>query len=251
MSTDIKCWICGKTADSAEHQIKATDMRAAFPNVDQQNNPLYLQKFGSLKKPMLVGSIKRNDHLKYSKSLCTTCNTTLTQDHDLCYEWFSKYLRNISPIPKKGGTVRGNRIFRGYTKRKIQITTRDCLLAVHLFFLKQLGCNIIENSYNINVSELANAIKKSIAHPNVFLSINYVPTVIRQNALLAPSSAFGEYQRKKLGHLHYNAGRCNFGTLDVLINIAYVEGAIRPGQYFWHPSDYSTKLVCGEHSGMT
>jgi hypothetical protein len=36
----MRCWICSDEADSAEHLIKASDLRALFGNVSQKN-PIY------------------------------------------------------------------------------------------------------------------------------------------------------------------------------------------------------------------
>lgn len=54
----MKCWVCGDQADSGEHMIKASDLKATFGNVAQKS-PLF--RHTNQKRNQRIGGIKSTD----------------------------------------------------------------------------------------------------------------------------------------------------------------------------------------------
>lgn len=75
----------------------------------------------------------------------------------------SNWLRHRQPSIRVGDFVRGSKIFRHDTKRKM----RD----VHLYFLKQLGGLVLESKRGIpiNITPIADSIMNNRAHSEVYL----------------------------------------------------------------------------------
>jgi hypothetical protein len=105
----MKCWICNiNDANSGEHIIKASDIRATLGTVTQKY-PLYINDG---QKKITIGSAK-SDRLKFSSSICTFCNNDRTQRHDKAWEKFSKYLQERQPPISKGARVKLKKVFPG------------------------------------------------------------------------------------------------------------------------------------------
>ena len=154
-----KCWICRvNEAKAGEHMIKHSDLQAIFGKA--QNQQLY---FHDLERPNRKVQSLRSKMLHSPVLICADCNSTRTQPHDHAWEQVSNWLRNRQPPIRVGDFVRGNRIFRYDTKRRM----RD----VHLYFLKQLGCLVLESKDGIpiDVSPIADLIMNDRAHPEVYL----------------------------------------------------------------------------------
>jgi hypothetical protein len=154
----MRCWICGEPADSGEHMIKASDLRALFANVTQKT-PIYFHN--SERRNQAVGGIK-SDKLKYRSRVCSKCNNERTQPHDRAWEQLSGYLRSRQPPLQKGTRVRLNRVFPGTAKRS--------MLGVHLYFVKLFGCLIAEHSIPLDLSAFSSAILRDSPHPKVHLA---------------------------------------------------------------------------------
>jgi len=157
------CWICKTNkADSGEHKTKRSDLLAVLGSPTQEN-PHYYHDISRPNRP--VGSLNAQI-LKSPKLICTDCNTTRTQPHDRAWERMSDWLRSRHPPLKVGGFVRGNRIFRHFTRREMR--------NVHLFFLKLFGCMLSEAVANgpevpIDIDAFSKAIMLGRPHPEVHL----------------------------------------------------------------------------------
>ena len=85
-----QCWICGAPAQSREHRLKRSDLVRAYgkgpytgPSV-----PLHVRN-GKLTRIQGPGS----DTVKYSHSLCQTCNSASTQPFDRAYDTFVSWVQ--------------------------------------------------------------------------------------------------------------------------------------------------------------
>jgi len=166
----MKCWICGDEAQTGEHLIKASDMRAIFGQV-RQTKPLYLHTASRRNFPakgINIGAFKS------TAMLCQRCNNERTQVHDRAWETLSRFLRgkrSVSARPR----IDLAKVFPG--------AVRQSMLRVHLFFVKLFGCLIAENSVPIDLRPFAAAILNGTAHPDVHLAISsYVDGVASGSA---------------------------------------------------------------------
>jgi len=157
------CWICGNPSNSREHSIKASDMRQEFPKISQ-SAPIFRHEDG--KRSRRIGSAK-SDRLKSTAPICRKCNTVRTQPFDLAWELFSAYIKVHRSEIMRSRSIPAKNIFKG--------NRRQSLLNVHLFFLKHLGCRIIEEQVPIEIDELANCIREVIAHPEFFIEFVVIP----------------------------------------------------------------------------
>ena len=156
------CWICGTAeATTREHIAKRSDVK----DIIGQGDRFFLHTAKSRNIPVNSLNSKK---LKFEKSLCSHCNHTLTQPHDFAWEEFSSKIRNWTPSIEPGRKIRANRIFKYDTTRKMR--------NIHLYFVKWMGCRIIEAgvplkiSSNISIESLSNSIRFNRAHPHLWIS---------------------------------------------------------------------------------
>ena len=107
--------------------------------------------------------------LKFERSLCNNCNSTRTQPHDLAWQQLFDALRHRKPPLRTGDIIRANRVFRYATSAE--------MLNVHLFFVKWLGCEIVESCIPIDppIETFSRAIMNGKPHPNVWLAFGVMP----------------------------------------------------------------------------
>jgi len=157
-----KCWICRvNDANSGEHLIKKSDLRNVM-GAPTQAVPFYFHKPGLRAKA--VGSLNA-EILKSSAPMCEHCNTTRTQAHDLAWETMSGWLSKRPKPLRKGQFIRANELFKDETWQKLR--------GVHLFFVKTLGCVIVEagDQAPIDIAPFSDAIMKGGTHPEVYLQL--------------------------------------------------------------------------------
>ncbi len=158
----LLCWICGAVADSSEHMIKASDFRSLFPGVTHKN-PVFRHT-----REQLNQSIKgaNANNLKFKPSLCQHCNNSRTQQYDLAWQELSQVLQAMSPL---------RRGFQLPVKRAFGANARSMMVAVHLYFLKALGCMAVEYAIPLPIKDFAVAILSGIPHPHMRLGFSAVP----------------------------------------------------------------------------
>src|SRR5262249_588214 len=127
----MECWICRGIADSHEHFAKASNVKTYFG--EQHNGPFYKHTDTTLNKRVI--SIKSNN-LTFKNPICRKCNNQLTQPYDNAWEILSKYLQDHWPIIVKNGYFDLSKVFPKDTHKHA--------LHVHLYFVKLLGCKLIE-----------------------------------------------------------------------------------------------------------
>jgi hypothetical protein len=155
------CWICRqRPADSSEHRFKASDFRARALGVSQKT-PVFLQRDGEATNIQVGGSKSRN--LKFGRSICSYCNNTLTQPYDRAWERLSDYLHE----DWKG--IRRRRSFRPSVPfPRCPITAG---LRVHLYFVKMLGCKILEDDKAIDLQTFSTSLLEQKAHPEISIFV--------------------------------------------------------------------------------
>jgi hypothetical protein len=152
------CWICGQQeGTTGEHRSKRSDLKEVFG----VGGKLYLHTDERLNK--IIQSID-SKHAKSKAPMCDTCNNSRTQPHDKSWEILSNYLRTKTPAMQPGDIIRGNRVFPQFTAQY--------MLGVHLFFVKWLGCQIVETSIPIKpgIDTFAATIMAGKSHKNIWLS---------------------------------------------------------------------------------
>lgn len=152
------CWICGAQADSGEHMIKKTDLQRAVSGAVNQKSPIYHRVSGIKKRP--IGSLKA-EALKFEKSICATCNGSLTQPHDYSWNILSSYLaENVIEVGKE---IDLTNVFEGDIEENV--------LNVHLFFCKIFGCAVLDAKLELDLSNLANSIRTQSCCSDLYIKI--------------------------------------------------------------------------------
>lgn len=77
------CWICGKSADSAEHRLKKADITRAYGRGPYTGPSAPVHVLGG-NLHLIQGA--NSKFLKYSANLCQYCNNTYTQPFDRAYD---------------------------------------------------------------------------------------------------------------------------------------------------------------------
>lgn len=214
----MKCWICGSIEPTTrEHRAKASDLRSVLGTPTQQT-PFYLHT--DSRRNRKVGSLKA-DALKFTHLICEACNSARTQPYDHAWAEFSLALRTLLPKLSPWQSLRFNRLFPYDTQRQ--------MLNVHLYFVKNFGCQIIEGKMGIDTSSFSQALLNGTPHPNLYLSFGRKthPVVV-----VAGSNVEAELRDGKIAVASW---LYQIGELCVLVMYA-VEGEHRSGLVnSWHP----------------
>lgn len=152
------CWICNqREGTTREHRSKRSDLKAVF------GSSVGLYFHDDHRRNRWVQSVN-SKLIKINAPLCNTCNSARTQPHDLAWETLSHNLRTRRPAIKPDDAIRCNRIFPYDTSRS--------MLGVQLFFVKWLGCQIVEAGIPTRppLATFADAIMRGKAHQNIWLS---------------------------------------------------------------------------------
>ncbi len=156
----MKCWICGGKGETGEHLLKASDMKMLFPEISQKK-PLYVHSSSS--KNIKIGSRKSN-RLKSNALICAKCNNQLTQPHDKAWEKTSQYISTHWDTIVKAQQLDLKDVFKH--------NVINSAVNFHLYFLKLLGCLLVESGNDEISSYLATSIISNKSHDRVF--INFV-----------------------------------------------------------------------------
>ena len=215
----MDCWICGRPANSDEHLLKASDLRACF-GIVSQDRPLYFHS--AVVRNVRKRSV-RDTAFKSKAQLCADCNNAKSQPYDKAWERLSAELRARRSI-QAGQLIKLNKVF----KRPV----RDAMLDVHLYFVKLFGCRIVEHGIPIDVRPFAEAFLQRKSHSRVFIAIGPAPFSVRGKKM----AGLSEIETAQLG------GRCAYATWfyhvdNLAVNIMYAEpGEKRQGLgQSWHP----------------
>jgi hypothetical protein len=152
------CWICNKEpGTTGEHRFKRSDIKEQLGD----NVPLHFHTDARRNLKLQSSNAKR---LKFEPSICKGCNNARTQPHDFAWQRLSAALRERKPPLKTGDIIRANRIFPCMTSAEMR--------NVHLFFVKWLGCAIVESCIPIQppIETLSEAIMDGKPHSNIWLA---------------------------------------------------------------------------------
>jgi hypothetical protein len=217
------CWICGNTAGTGEHKLKASDMRSEFGSVSQKK-PLYYNS--KLHKNVRINSIRKSPIIKSNALICENCNTSRTSQDDRAWEAMSEYLRSGRVCLKGGSTINLQKVFPGKTK--------SGMLNVHLYFVKQFGCAIKEFGIPIEINNFSGAILNRTPHPKVFISFG------ASNGILTGSTDV------EVATLN---GKCAFAAWfyvvgNIAVNIMYSNENIKRQGLInsWHPTTVTKQI---------
>lgn len=152
-----QCWICGGSAETREHRIKASDLKGFFGPISPEK-PLFMHG-GGIRNRKIKGKTSLN--LKYARSLCAVCNNERTQKHDKAWEDTASFLRSEKSPIKTG--------LKLDLKAALGENFRERITDLQLFFVKQLGCLVIEGDAPIDLALCSKSIIENTAHPHVYL----------------------------------------------------------------------------------
>jgi hypothetical protein len=234
----VECWICRGTANSQEHFAKASDIRMCFGK--PQNGPFYKHTDTTLNERVL--SIKSNN-LTFRNRICSKCNNQLTQPYDRAWEILSKYLRDHWPTIVENGYFDLSKVFPEDTRKKA--------LHVHLYFVKRLGCQIIdEGNVRINLWDFSQALLLGTPHKNVFLTFSNAPeTPIHNGEIIVCTRLRVEYSGDNPS-FYADTAHCTYMPHPVTIRSSYLLRSA-PRKYrlrTWHPSQRETRVRLGKYS---
>lgn len=223
------CWICGAEADSAEHMVKASDFRAMLPHVSQEA-PAYRHSREKRNEPVKGANATI---LKFKPSLCSYCNNTRTQPHDRAWSKLTEGIRHARPPIRAGHRLPLKVIFGASFK--------DSMLAVHLYFTKQLGCYAVEYGVPVNVLALAHSIMSGTAEPNLRLVFVRIPKgsmrAVIQTSHIEAANVDG---RTVAARWWYIVGELGVLAVYKEPQAAHIGMSVRRG---WHPTDVSPAIL--------
>ncbi|WP_444893716.1 hypothetical protein ACJJIE_04625 [Microbulbifer sp. TRSA001] len=223
----MNCWICGNIADSKEHIIKASDIRAFFGKVSE-DRPLYKHTEG--KKNQKIKSAK-SINLKTKKNvICQSCNNKDTAKHDVAWSLLLRFMHDNWGHIKKNGKVKLGKVFPGKSKKEAK--------NLHLFFVKNLACRIVDENIPIPIELFSYAVENNVAHPSLYLSFNARTIGPKETLYVGPSNVHGkEKDGKPISVTYYYT----IGELDV--QVTWFEN--RPAKNVrnaWHPNGKSNVI---------
>lgn len=157
--SDMCCWICGSKANSGEHRIKRTDLIHTFDCVNQKEPIFHYRKMKLIDK---AGSVK-SSIFKFDNIICTKCNNERTQPFDLAWDKLSSYLHYNWDEIKRVGNIDLRSVFPDNYESN--------MVMVQLFFIKILGCKIVESNPSYNLTDFSNCLLKGKENSSVYLRI--------------------------------------------------------------------------------
>lgn len=231
MSDEENCWICGERAESREHRTKRSDLNSLF-GVPSQKQPLFFHS--NYEANRVVGSLDAAK-LKWPTPICSYCNNTRTQPHDMAWTKLSEALRSRQPSISPGTIIRTNRIF--------SVDSNSAMLNVHLFFVKLFGCYLAEGGFTIPTAEFASAIMNDRACPLLYIKFACASA---EEGRMASASDLCIAREAESGTARFAAWIYHVGRLKVLLMYA------APGEQCdgligsWHPKMGTNRLVIAD-----
>jgi hypothetical protein len=224
------CWICNtEEGTTGEHLSKRSDIKAVLGGT----GPVYLHN--RQRRNIMLQSIN-SKKLKSTAPMCNTCNSARTQPHDYAWEALSDALRLRRPILRPGDVVRANRVFRHDTTQQ--------MLGVHLFFVKWLGCQVVESNIAISppIDTFSKAIMTNKPHQNIWLAFGM-------------SNRDGWVGSSDIGAATFASGSGTYDYLCRIYNVGKLEVRVRFSSVKlkddWHPREPNRFIITdltGEHN---
>ncbi len=221
------CWICETNrANSGEHRIKRSDLNRLYPRTSQKQ-PIYWRQGNRTKAPIGSNSSKK---LHFAAKMCAYCNGALTQPYDAAWSALSEHL---AAQPTSVRQIKLEDVF--------DTSPSEALVHVQLFFAKQMGCIVVENSIPIDLADTRRALLEAVFHPRLFLRIGFISSKqSRRSAILTPADGAESSGTTEALSWHYLIGCIYVGLVylshDVL-RVAFPD--------YWSPPEVSDVLPIG------
>jgi hypothetical protein len=232
------CWICRKQpADTAEHKVKASDVRQVAPTLTQ-DTPVYLQ-INSTATNKRIGAASARA-LAFPPSICARCNGAGTQPYDEAWRKLSKYLHSNWQQIVRRGAFDLSKAFPGDVMSQA--------LNVHLFFVKLLGCKLLADKINVDLASFSSALLNRSPHSEITL-------LIANSNIAAGQFLFYESDVSVLRRDEevYSAMWMNL-VHPVAVKICYVKNGApvcEPDGFPWHPSRQRKIVKLSPYKGDT
>jgi hypothetical protein len=136
---DGLCWWCKqRPATTAEHKYKATDLRRMADLTDGgRPDPRSLYRSGATFSGELK-TLARGTAVRWSKSMCKTCNGGRDRHMDAAYEVFSDYVWNHQKQLSTARTFNWQTLYGSDWTRTVRNLGR--------YYAKQVGCLLAQQS---------------------------------------------------------------------------------------------------------
>ena len=215
----MDCWICGSPADSREHLLKASDLRHFFGDITS-NSPVFYHSLH--RKNVPIRSAKSNI-VKTGKILCRRCNDTRTQPFDIAWEQLLGNLSKNWTVVKESRRYKLQKAFPG--------STRAQSVNVHLYFVKLMGCRIVDDRIPIDIEQFVTSMKTQSCHPGVFLTYCFrnIPKGDKHYAGISEVCAKQYNGVAEMATWYYS-----LGELDIQVTW-FKSDPIKNVPYAWHP----------------
>jgi hypothetical protein len=181
----MKCWICGKCADSSEHKIKKSSIVKTYSNYFENSKVFHLKNGG-----LSVLQGPNSKKIKYDKTICSYCNNTATQEFDKAYETFFDYVQSESSDVLERRLIDFNDVYVADFEQKQSYLFK--------YFVKLFGCDLRSVNhkvpddlpYLLNKKQFKTALKISFAvnennlghsDPNLF-GMGIGPLIVHQKS---------------------------------------------------------------------
>jgi hypothetical protein len=234
----LLCWICGeRPADSAEHKVKASDIRSIAPNLSQRT-PAFLQTNHEATNRR-IGTANA-DVLKFAHSLCGYCNNAGTQVYDDAWRKLSDYLHGNWREIAARGSFDLSKAFGAETAKQA--------VRVQLYFVKVLGCKLLEDGVRVDLGSFSQALLAGTAHPEVTLLVT--SSLVPAGELLSYESDVSVLRN---GEEVYSAVWMNL-VHPVGIKICYLKAGTpvrEPPGFPWHPTRQKKIVKLSPYKGDT
>ena len=219
------CWICGAVADSAEHMVKASDVRANLPGLTHRR-PAFRHTKHQRNIPVRGAQAPI---LKFKPSICQHCNNARSQPWDRAWETLERGVREARPQLREGDRIPLGRIF--------PVNRQQAMLNVHLFLTKMFGCVAVENSIPVPIESFARHLMNGTPDPSIRLVFVHIPP--GSTKIKIQVGHVNVRNDNQTGHTATAVWHYIVGTLGVAVSFA------KPGLHQlrfttnlgWHPDD--------------
>ena len=225
------CWIWGAVADSAEHMVKASDVRAIFPGLSQ-HAPAYRQSSVRMNEPVKGAQAPV---LKFRPSLCQHCNNARSQPWDRAWEALGKGVREAKPSLRRGSRIPLNSIFPN--------GRRESMANVHRYLTKLMGCIAVEYAVPMPVASFANSLMTGVPEQSLRLVFVHIPSESMKAKIQVGhvQSLNGAQTGQSVTAVwHYVVGNLGVAVSYVQDGHSTMRLTARQG---WHPTDTSCTWV--------
>lgn len=207
--------------------VKASDFRSVFGKVTQ-DSPAYRQSKLYRNEPIKGANAGL---LKFAPSLCKFCNNARTQPHDKAWQSLSEFVRTTSMPLRVGSRLPLQAIFPGNVK--------ESMLGVHFFFLKQFGCQAVENAIPLPLNHFAMCLQAEIPNENLrLIFVNVRPDSSSHKIQIGPVNALNVGGKSVSAVWMYRVE-----SLGVVASYCEVGQPRLTRHRGWNPVDISSRIL--------